>query len=273
MKNKKYLFLGLSIIFLLVVVILGLLQKVLVTDREIYKEQIILDSPKNEEQKISSSFSQDAKKAIILFQKENNLPQTGIFDQATNNKLNSIFYDELCPVQIVEYPDYTDFIFSKADESNKLPDDFIPKDLKNIKDDNIKNAGSLICLRSDALASLKNMFDDAKKNGISLAVTSGFRNREVQEWLVNYYVSNFGVEQLNGVALPGYSEHQLGTTVDLTGSSIGYQGADSDFKNTVEYKWLQKNASQYGFFLSYPIGNPDYKFEPWHWRFWGTKED
>ena len=133
MEKKKYLFLTLSLIFLLIVVILGLLQKFLSTDRNIYPQQTISNSLTPPEQMVSNSFSQDTKKAILLFQMENNLPQTGIFDQATNNKLDSIFYDKLCPAPMVEYPDYTDFVFSKENKLNKLPNDFIPKDLKNIK--------------------------------------------------------------------------------------------------------------------------------------------
>lgn len=208
-------------------------------------------------------------KNSTLNDKNDNLSSVGTLNQETADKESEIFYDELCPRRKTEYPDYTDIVFSKADKSSKLPDDFIPKNLKNIEDLGVKGSEKIICLRLDVFNSLKNMFADAKKDDINLAITSGFRTAEYQKWLVDYYIEK---GQLNGIALPGYSEHQLGTAVDLTGSSIKYKSTDDNFYKTVEYKWLQKNASKYGFFLSYPIGNPDYKFEPWHWRFWGINE-
>ena len=66
----------------------------------------------------------------------------------------------------------------------------------------------------------------------------------------------------------GYSEHQLGTTVDFTTEAIG--GAFAGFDKTSAYTWLNENAYRYGFVLSYPKNNTYYVFEPWHWRFVGV---
>ena len=34
------------------------------------------------------------------------------------------------------------------------------------------------------------------------------------------------------------------------------------------FKWLEKNASQFGFYLSYPKNNiKGIKYEPWHWSY------
>ena len=65
----------------------------------------------------------------------------------------------------------------------------------------------------------------------------------------------------------GYSEHQLGTTVDFTTKSLS--GKLGGFDKTAEYKWLTENAHKFGFTLSYPPNNSYYTFEPWHWRFVG----
>ena len=67
----------------------------------------------------------------------------------------------------------------------------------------------------------------------------------------------------------GYSEHQLGTALDLITTGTG--GQLEGFDNTGAYQWLQNNAYRYGFVLSYPKDNPFYVFEPWHWRFVGVK--
>ena len=66
----------------------------------------------------------------------------------------------------------------------------------------------------------------------------------------------------------GYSEHQLGTTVDLTTSEVGELSVKLDA--TPAYQWLTANAYRYGFILSYPKGNAFYQYEPWHWRFVGV---
>ena len=54
-----------------------------------------------------------------------------------------------------------------------------------------------------------------------------------------------------------YSEHRLGTTVDLDLNSLG-----SKKKVTVE--WLNENAWKYGFINTVEA-------EPWHWRYVGKK--
>jgi D-alanyl-D-alanine carboxypeptidase len=43
------------------------------------------------------------------------------------------------------------------------------------------------------------------------------------------------------------------------------------FEKTEAYEWLQKNAYNYGFVISYTKNNTYYSFEPWHWRFVGKK--
>jgi D-alanyl-D-alanine carboxypeptidase len=43
------------------------------------------------------------------------------------------------------------------------------------------------------------------------------------------------------------------------------------FDKTPAHQWMLKNAYKFGFVLSYPEKNSYYVFEPWHWRFVGTK--
>jgi D-alanyl-D-alanine carboxypeptidase len=68
----------------------------------------------------------------------------------------------------------------------------------------------------------------------------------------------------------GYSEHQLGTTVDLTTEGVKIP-LTTNFEDTPSYKWLSENAYRYGFTLSYPKNNLYYEYEPWHWRFVGVE--
>ena len=70
-------------------------------------------------------------------------------------------------------------------------------------------------------------------------------------------------------ARPGFSEHQLGYSIDLTnGESVPFE----EFHNTKEYEWLKDNAYKYGFILRYPKDKEyitGYIFEPWHIRYVG----
>jgi len=115
---------------------------------------------------------------------------------------------------------------------------------------------------------LENMIEDAKDDKIDLRVVSGYRTFDEQQNLKGNYVVTYGEGTANQFsAEQGYSEHQLGTTVDFTTPELGQDF--SGFAQTKAYEWLKKNAYKYGFILSYPENNSYYQFEPWHWRFVG----
>lgn len=116
------------------------------------------------------------------------------------------------------------------------------------------------------------MFIDAKKEGIWFAVTSGYRRLEIQKVFYDLWLRVEGLKVLDYIAKPGYSEHQLGAAVDLTGKSIYYTGADPGFGRTKEGKWLQKNAHKYGFIISYLKDKEKitgYASESWHYGYVG----
>lgn len=72
-------------------------------------------------------------------------------------------------------------------------------------------------------------------------------------------------------ARPGHSEHQLGTTVDLSVAELGYQ-LSASFGSTAAGRWLLVAAHQFGFAYSYPAGKErltGYVYEPWHLRWIG----
>jgi LAS superfamily LD-carboxypeptidase LdcB len=106
-------------------------------------------------------------------------------------------------------------------------------------------------------------------SSLDLKILSAYRSFGEQGILKSGYKTFYGSGANQFSADQGYSEHQLGTTVDFTTSKLGLNF--ESFKNTPEYSWLATNAYKYGFTLSYPEGNSFYQFEPWHWRFVGTK--
>jgi len=112
---------------------------------------------------------------------------------------------------------------------------------------------------------LEDMIDDAKDDDVELFVRSAYRSFGTQATLKTGYSVTYGSGANTFSADQGYSEHQLGTTVDFT--TTGLNGGLDGFQNTPAYEWLLDNAYRYGFVLSYPQGNAYYQFEPWHWRF------
>ncbi len=117
---------------------------------------------------------------------------------------------------------------------------------------------------------LKLMLDAAEATGIPLYVKSGYRSFDEQRALKGVYTVTYGAGTANSFSADqGYSEHQLGTTVDVITTGIG--GQLEGFNTTAAYQWMLTNAHKYGFTLSYPESNGYYVFEPWHWRYVGVK--
>jgi len=117
---------------------------------------------------------------------------------------------------------------------------------------------------------LEKMITDAAKDNVTMYVFSAYRSFSEQSALKSQYKVIYGAGTANSFSADqGYSEHQLGTTVDLITPGLG--GVLDGFDNTKAYTWLLANAYKYGFTLSYPQDNAYYVFEPWHWRFVGVK--
>lgn len=114
---------------------------------------------------------------------------------------------------------------------------------------------------------LEDLLEEAAEEELSLVVASAYRSFEAQATLKSGYRVRYGTGANTFSAEQGYSEHQLGTTVDFTTPEVG--GMFVGFDRTKEYAWLTTNAWKYGFVLSYPKGNSYYQYEPWHWRFVG----
>lgn len=122
-------------------------------------------------------------------------------------------------------------------------------------------------ISADVWPFLKKMLDDAQATSTDLKIISAFRSFDTQSTLKSAYKVTFGSGASTFSADQGYSEHQLGTTVDFSTIKLGINNLT--FEKTPAYQWLTENAYKYGFILSYPKNNAYYIFEPWHWRFVG----
>lgn len=168
----------------------------------------------------------------------------------------------------LEDPSNTALLIKKGFSISK---DYIPEDLVKV---NIPTATTNNQMRSDAAKALEAMYEDAKKEGLTLAVNSAYRSYEEQQKIYDEYFRIYDeVTAASLVAVPGTSEHQLGLSVDLTSQSV-IDGQYGVFGSTPEYQWVIKNAYKYGFILRYPSDKIDITGianEPWHYRYVGVK--
>lgn len=233
-----------------------LIQKALSTDPSLY--------PKGA---VTGYFGSATRAAIGRFQDQNGLSRSEFLDQSTIAFFNKIFYNQLCP----KNDDFqSDLSLVHISRSNGISPLYIPTDLVDIS--GIIPTIGIICVKKTIIDSLSTMLNAALTADIPLKVCSGYRGPDIQNYLVKAYLTVEGPHALEEVARPGYSEHQLGTTVDLTSPEI--ECTDDSFSNSQQSVWLKKNAWRFGFTMSYPEMNVDgsrvaYNYEPWHWRYVG----
>ena len=149
-----------------------------------------------------------------------------------------------------------------------LNEHYVPFQLTSIDKKYLYREESGATLLTPVLQNLRRMIDDATAAGVTIYVSSAYRSFVEQANLKGEYSVLYGAGTANQFSADqGYSEHQLGTTIDFITTGLG--GGLTGFDKTVAYQWLLANAYKYGFILSYPQGNAYYVFEPWHWRFVG----
>ena len=156
----------------------------------------------------------------------------------------------------------------------ELPATYVPADLV------IPNVPSVFSgdiearyLRAEAAEALEALYDAAlEETGKTLYLRSGYRSYETQRVLFNSRARERGVHRANlSTAQPGQSEHQTGLAVDITSDTVNRQ-LSQRFADTSEGKWIEAQASQFGFIIRYPAGKEaitGYIYEPWHLRYVG----
>lgn len=119
-----------------------------------------------------------------------------------------------------------------------------------------------------------------KAKGLEIGLYSGYRTKEDQQWVFEYYGELDGWSETNRVQEPGYSEHHTGLLVNMV---IFYPGLDrgSDWLTETaerqasmpELKILHETLADYGFIDRYPAGKEDITGvpnEPYEIRFVGS---
>ena len=120
------------------------------------------------------------------------------------------------------------------------------------------------------------MFDATDQAGLALKLISAYRSYIEQAVAHEKWTELYPDRAGTLSAVPGHSEHQLGTAVDFTTPEILARmpnGFHTSFAQTPEGLWLADHAADYGFTLSYPewaTAETGYEWEPWHYRYVGV---
>jgi D-alanyl-D-alanine carboxypeptidase len=123
-----------------------------------------------------------------------------------------------------------------------------------------------LLLRRSAEKALEEMALAARKDGVTLVVSSTYRSYRYQVMVYNREVARYGRETADREsARPGCSQHQ-------TGFAIDFGSITNEFAHTRAGRWLAKNAGRFGWSLSFPDGYEGvtgYRWESWHYRYVG----
>ncbi|MBO7485710.1 MAG: M15 family metallopeptidase [Spirochaetaceae bacterium] len=163
----------------------------------------------------------------------------------------------------------SDFLLVLVDKTHFLQPDYVPEDLIPLKKNDLYNISrNDLSLRIPVEKALQVMSRGAKKDGITLLVSSTYRSYDYQKKLFARYVAQDGealAERYSARA--GTSQHQLGTAID-------FGSITDEFAETKQGRWLYDHAAEYGFSLSFPAGYEDvtgYMWECWHYRYIGKE--
>ena len=175
-------------------------------------------------------------------------------------------------VQSIQDPK-ADWATILMDNRIALPATYGPPDLHNISDAGFPFTDG-VALRGFVMPDLRALREAAAANGTPIRVIVGYRSYQTQQQLFEQRTDELGASEAGSrVARPGHSEHQLGTTLDIT--SEGLNDVDQSWGATPTGQWIASHAHEYGFILSYPADASSrtcYDFEPWHLRYVGRAQ-
>lgn len=198
-----------------------------------------------------------------------NLQQNLQTEQQRNDLYNSQLKDISVQVNTLQKLNATDKeLLKKYSKVYFLSENYVPAKLSLINGQYLLNKNRSEVIYTDTMPFLVRMLDTASGSGVELRIASAYRSFEDQMSVKTGYKVVYGSGANQFSADQGYSEHQLGTTVDLTTPKLTVLSLA--LEKDPAYKWMTENAYHFGFVLSYPKNNAYYQFEPWHWRFVGV---
>ncbi|HVH45197.1 MAG TPA: M15 family metallopeptidase [Labilithrix sp.] len=184
--------------------------------------------------------------------------------------------------------------------TGQLAPDYAPSDLVDIRTGKPLSASEcekFQCLRREAATALDELLAQMKKAGFAGKVESAFRSYGAQcGTFGNWSRKSSFCEATEQSALPGHSQHQLGTTVDLFTEDWAKDERGvfrEGFGCTDAGRYIREHATDFGFVMPYPIHPDDrhprqkcvarwdipvninprtgYRYEHWHIRYVGRE--
>lgn len=267
--------------FLKVVQILVLVVVCILVGVALYRGHTSLSEMQKELMKVSLDFSENK----VLFQKQIDeleddivvlntqnkyLADTLLTEQQKNGSVAQQIGNITNSVSVLTKLAQSDpELLKKYSKVYFLNEHYAPLSLSDIEPQYIYQQNKKLQIHVSVYPKLKQMLDAAATDRVSLKAESAYRSFGTQAILKSNYKFTYGAGTANSFsAEQGYSEHQLGTTLDFT--SAENNGTLAGFDQTQAYVWLKANAYKYGFVLSYPPNNDYYQYEPWHWRYVGA---
>lgn len=173
--------------------------------------------------------------------------------------------------------DYDSWSVTLVDRLLRVEEDYVPPDLVPVTDAGIAGGGYV---RRVAIDDLRAMSAAAASDGTPIGVWSPYRSYEEQVQIFNGYANQFGFEDaILYSQRPGHSEHQLGLGIDFM-TAGGGSPLPGDWGATPAGRWMATNAWEFGWVLSYPLGEGGsydwndaacFHYEPWHYRYLGRE--
>src|SRR5690606_35092017 len=181
-----------------------------------------------------------------------------------------------------------------------LPHDYAPRDLVDVETLRPARPSQCVpprkqCLRAEAAEGYRALAAAMREAGLRPYLFSAFRGYAVQCATFTRWAGRDGFcDAATASAIPGHSQHQLGTTFDLV-TRDWLEGGDrfrEGFGCSPGGRWIAAHAHEHGFVLPYPL-HPDYRregsecagrargdesridprtgyrYEPWHLRYIG----
>lgn len=178
-------------------------------------------------------------------------------------------YDDI----LTRYTSYSDWNRTLLDTIYRVPRSYVPPRLVSTSNAAIGGGGSV---RRLVIADLAALARAARAADAGVRVISAYRSYATQKAIYQREVERLGVDGARaGVARPGHSEHQLGTTVDFGSAGTSKDSWQySDWAQTRPGAWMKANAWRFGFLMSYPRNSRSvtcYRYEPWHYRYVGRE--
>lgn len=208
--------------------------------------------------------------SLALAQEENRSLSEALYSEQQKNALFQEQIEEIAgTVGVLDKLAKTDpELLQKYSKVYFLNEHYAPPKVRQIDPQYVfNNTAKIQYVHAEVWPDLKDLLEEATDDGVELLVISAYRSFSEQVGLKSNYSVTYGTGANTFSADQGYSEHQLGTTIDFTTKTLG--GNFSSFEGSDGYAWLTENAYKFGFVLSYPKGNAYYMFEPWHWRYVG----